>query len=82
LLSNFVFNRRWTFQHSGPIARSFTLFLAVHAVAYILNLSLVLSLIDFNVNSYLAQVLGAPAYAALTYIGLRYLVFGTGRPGG
>lgn len=75
LTLSFLLNRRWTFRHSGALGRSVPTFLLVQAVAYFLNLYCVLMLIDWGVNSFLAQALGIPPYTIMSYLGSRYLVF-------
>lgn len=75
LLLSFSLNRRWTFRHDGSIARALPAFLGVQTVAYLLNLVCVLSLVEYGVNGYLAQVLGMPPYTLASYLGSRYLVF-------
>lgn len=84
LTLSFLLNRRWTFRHSGALSRSVPTFLLVQAVAYLLNLYCVLTLIDWGVNSFLAQILGIPPYTVMSYLGSRYLVFAdsAGRTGG
>jgi putative flippase GtrA len=75
LTLSFILNRRWTFRHQGSISRSLPAFLAVQALAYLLNLTCVLSLIELGVNAYLAQAMGIPPYTLASYLGSRYLVF-------
>jgi putative flippase GtrA len=66
---SFVLNRRWTFEHMGAATPALFRFLAVIAVAYVANLTAVMLAIRAGVNSYAAQALGVPVYAALTYWG-------------
>lgn len=75
LLMSFALNRQWTFKHDGSVARSLPAFLGVQIVAYLLNLSFVLFLIDFGMNSYLAQILGIPPYTLVSYFGSRHIAF-------
>lgn len=75
LLMSFALNRQWTFKHNGAVARSLPAFLGVQAVAYVLNLSCVLVLIDLGMNGYLAQISGIPPYTLVSYFGSRYVVF-------
>jgi len=83
-LLSFSLNRSWTFGHQGSAGRAFMIFLAVQAAAYGFNLVTVVGLISMGVNSYLAQTLGVPPYTAISYLGSRYLAFGsrTGVGGG
>lgn len=75
LLVSFKLNSAWTFSHDGPIGRTLTRFLAVQGVAYCLNLLCVISLIELGVDSYLAQAMGIPPYAIVSYLGSRYVAF-------
>jgi putative flippase GtrA len=76
--TSFLLNRNWTFCHSGAWLPAFARFLLVFAFAYAVNLGTVLVLIDqFAINGYAAQAFGVPAYAALFYLGSRYVAFPT-----
>lgn len=75
LMLGFSLNRRWTFQHRGPILRSLPAFLCVQAIAYLLNLACVVALINYGINDYLAQALGVPPYTLASFLGSRYFVF-------
>lgn len=75
LMLGFGLNRRWTFRHSGPVLRSLPAFLVVQAIAYSLNLTCVMALIDCGINNYLAQTLGIPPYTLASFLGSRYFVF-------
>ena len=76
LAVSFLLNRGWTFQHSGAVLPALARFLAVFALAYLLNLATVLVAIhSFGVNSYLAQAIGMPVYTVFFYIGSRYFAF-------
>jgi putative flippase GtrA len=76
LITSFFLNRTWTFRHSGALLPAAIRFLLVFALAYLINIGVVLILIhQFDVNSYLAQALGVPPYTAIFYIGSRYFAF-------
>lgn len=76
LINSFLWNRKWTFSHSGDTAGTILRFVVVFLVAYAANLSAVLLLIHvFSVNAYLAQALATAPYTALFYLGSRYFVF-------
>ena len=76
LAVSFLLNRGWTFEHSGAVLPALARFLAVFALAYLLNLATVLVAIhSFGVNSYLAQALGIAPYTVFFYLGSRYFAF-------
>jgi putative flippase GtrA len=76
VLLGFVLNKRWTFEHEGGYARSFTCYLMVLALAYAANIATVLFAIDvLHLNSYVAQALGIVPYALTGYLGGRWFAF-------
>jgi putative flippase GtrA len=76
LAASFLFNRNWTFHHSGAWLPALARFLFVFAVAYAVNLGTVLVLLkQFGMNGYAAQAFGIPPYTALFYLGSRYVSF-------
>lgn len=84
LLTSFSLNRSWTFRHNGPVFRAIVSFLIAQSVAYSLNLTCVLGMIEYGIDSYLAQALGMPPYMVVSYLGTRYFAFSPGkksRPG-
>ena len=76
LALSFVLNRGWTFEHSGPILPAFLRFVCIFAVAYLVNLAIVMASIRvFGVNAYLAHAIGIAPYTVLFYLGSRYFAF-------
>ncbi len=76
LILSFVLNRSWTFAHSDAAVRTFPRWLAVAAVAYLVNLGVVLAGHRLlGVNPYLAQPLGIGVYTAIMFFGSRHFVF-------
>lgn len=76
IILSFVLNKKWTFQHDGPVLSTFVRFIIVIGLAYLANLAVVLGTIYiFNINSYIAQALGIPLYTAVAYIGSRWYVY-------
>lgn len=45
-MQTFIFNKRWTFAHRGFLQASFFKYVAVYSVAYLLNLTALLVLVD------------------------------------
>lgn len=71
-----VVNARWTFGYEESLGPAAVKYAALILCAYLINLSVVHAAIDgLGVNSYLAQALGVPPYAILTYMGAKYWVF-------
>jgi putative flippase GtrA len=76
LVLSFVLNRLWTFSDQGAISRTFPRWLALAAVAYLVNLALVVAAHRVGgLNPYLAQPIGIAAYTAIMFIGSRALIF-------
>jgi putative flippase GtrA len=78
LALSFVLNKRWTFGFSGDALPSLVRFLSVFAVAYLANLTMVLSSIAaLGVDPYWAQALGVIPYTLIFYAGSRWYAFPT-----
>lgn len=76
LLLSFKLNTKWTFRYGGRLLPAFYKFSVVIAMAYLLNLGIVLTAIQFmTINSYIAQALGIVPYTIVSFLGLRYFVF-------
>jgi putative flippase GtrA len=76
LINSFLWNRNWTFSHSGSTVRTMARFVLVFAVAYLGNLVVMLTLISrFHLNTYLANALATIPYTVTFYLGSRYFVF-------
>ena len=76
LTVSFVLNKSWTFNHKGEILASAVRFLGVFAVAYTINLTIVLALIDWaQVNAYLAHALGMPCYTVAFFLLSKHFAF-------
>lgn len=80
LAIGFALNGAWTFGYRGPRGPALLRFLAVTAVAYGMNLLVVIAAIEvLGLNGYLAQALGIPPYAAVSYLGSKYVAFAPSR---
>jgi putative flippase GtrA len=76
LVLSFWLNRTWTFGHRGDRWSAMGRFLLVFAVAYVLNLAVVLLLVrSLQLNSYLSQILGVVPYTLFSYFATRHVVF-------
>lgn len=76
LTNSFLWNRRWTFSHSGRIGIAAARFFLVFIVAYAVNLSVALTCIHIlSINSYLAHAVATVPYTVIFYLGSRYFVF-------
>ena len=72
----FVFNRKWTFEHSGVTHWAFVRYLSAYAACYLLNLALLDILADRMHFPHQAVQAGAIIInAALLFIVQRYWVF-------
>ena len=77
---SFALNRSWTFAHNGPILHSALQWALVIAVAYAVNISLVVAVHEyFGVDRYLSQAFGVLAYTGLSFLGGRFYAFSPGR---
>ena len=73
---SFVLNRSWTFEHRGSWRSGLARWLAVVAVAYGLNIAIVVALHqDLWMNAYAAQLGGIVAYTASSFFAARFFVF-------
>jgi len=73
---SFLLNRIWTFNSNRPVAHVLPKYLLVVAIAYLLNLGVVLVAISyFFTNPYFAQLLGVGIYTVCTFSGCRWFVF-------
>jgi putative flippase GtrA len=76
LLLGFAWNKRWTFEWSGPAAGALGRYLLVLLAAYLANLCVtMLALRVMHVDSYLAQAAGVLPYAITGYLGSRFFAF-------
>jgi putative flippase GtrA len=76
LTNSFIWNRRWTFSHSGGIASSLPKFVVVFLFAYAANLAVALALIRQGAfSSYVAHAVATIPYTVIFYLGSRYFVF-------
>lgn len=76
LTVSFLLNKTWTFRDKSPMMTAGLRFLKVFAIAYALNLVIVLGCIHWlNMNSYLAQALGVPPYTIAFYLLCKYYSF-------
>jgi putative flippase GtrA len=84
LCVSYLLNARWTFSFRGSLASRAPHYALVIAVAYLVNLAAVsCALYGLHLNSYLAQAVGVPLYALVTYFGSKLFVFaGRGTPSG
>ena len=76
LAVSFLLNRTWTFNSNRPVALVFPKYLLVVAIAYPLNLGVVLVAISyFFANPYFAQLIGVGIYTVCMFFGCRWFVF-------
>ncbi len=73
---SFSLNKRWSFEHRGPVLPALARFLVVIGAAYAANLVVVLGSIHaLRVDSYAAHALGVVPYMLVGYLGSRYFAF-------
>ena len=80
-LWSFALNRRWTFEHRGPVQRSFARFALVCGLAYSVNLAvLAASRAALGADTFWPHVLGMVAYTAVGFLGSQFYAFHVQRP--
>lgn len=75
LVISFVLNRRWTFEHRGPVLARALRFAMVMLLAWLANLVVLLGLLHGGVTAALAQAAAVLPYAVVSYLGCRWWVF-------
>lgn len=76
ILVGFIANRNWTFRHSGSIGVSATLYVAMFAACYALNVAVLwlgMNILGWPVA--LAQTTAMIVYSVCFFVGCRLLVF-------
>ncbi|MGC3980091.1 MAG: GtrA family protein [Steroidobacteraceae bacterium] len=77
LVVSYLVNSRWTFQYKNALLPVLPQYLGVILLAYLVNLGCVHFCIrQLQWNSYVAQACGVLPYAGLSYVLLRWFVFG------
>lgn len=77
LVVSYVVNSRWTFRYKESLLPVLPQYALVVLVAYLANLACVyLCINQLHLDSYLAQTMGVIPYAGLSYVLLRWFVFG------
>lgn len=75
-LQTFIFNKRWTFSYCGGIRKSILRYFAAYGTCYVLNLTLLYTLVDgLGWSHMLVQGLAILLVAALLFLVQKYWVF-------
>ncbi len=78
ILLSFTLNSTWTFSYQGPQLPALGRFLLAFAIAYTVNLLVVLACIQWaGINPYLAHAVGLIPYTTTFYLVSRLFVFPT-----
>lgn len=76
VIQTFVFNKRWSFAYHGPRARAMLRYLIAYAVAYVINLSAMLVLVDVEGFAHQAvQAVMVVVIAIFLFLAQRLWVF-------
>jgi putative flippase GtrA len=76
VLGTFMFNRRWTFQHTGAASRTFWRYVMIYFAGYCFNLASLWLLVDFiGINHQLIMAALILATAALLFVAQKHWVF-------
>lgn len=77
LVVSYLVNSRWTFLYRESLLPVLPRYVLAVLVAYLTNLACVhLCIKQLHLDTYLAQTLGVIPYAGLSYVLLRWFVFG------
>jgi putative flippase GtrA len=83
LVVSFLMHRHVTFASKGDQRQEFVRFLAVFAIAYLLNLGVLLALVYWlHVGKGISQVAAGTAYVAASYLMQKFYVFGAAKRDG
>lgn len=72
---SFTLNSLFTFRTTCVNLIDFIKFIFIIILSYIINIIIVMSLINFGVNSYVSQACGVPPYTIFSYIGCKFFIF-------
>lgn len=79
ILQTFIFNKRWTFAHSGATKPSLCRYLAAYGMGYILNLVMLQVFVDrLGFAHQIVQGVAVVLVAIILFLLQRYWVFATG----
>lgn len=75
LCLSFLLNGSWTFGHSGRLGPTILRFVSVVAVAFAVNLLIVVALQRAGLPFLIAQCAGVIVYSVICFVGFRHVVF-------
>jgi putative flippase GtrA len=76
VFSNYYFNRRWTFRHSGPVIARFGRFFLVSCVGLALNVFFYTALHQWaGVGEHLSELLAIACVMPVNFIGSKFWAF-------
>ena len=76
----FFGNRRWTFDHHGPLAPAWRRFMATAALGALLGMAIVAAGVALGAHYLLAQSAATVLVLAVTFAANRHWTFGRGSP--
>lgn len=76
VISNFIFNRRWTFRHTGPVIPHFGRFFLVSCVGLALNIFCYTALHEWGgLGEHLSELLAIACVMPLNFLGSKFWAF-------
>ncbi|MCP5418085.1 MAG: GtrA family protein [Chromatiaceae bacterium] len=76
ILQTFVFNKRWTFNHTGNMSSTFVKYISAYLLGYLINILALLLLVDnWGLPHQLVQGVMIFIIAAMLFILQRYWIF-------
>ena len=81
ILQTFVFNKRWTFGHQGLLRSTFSKYVSIYSLAYILNFCALMVFVDYmGFPHQIVQGVMILCLALILFLLQRYWVFRTPEP--
>ncbi|WGS54150.1 GtrA family protein [Paraburkholderia sp. D15] len=76
IVQTFVFNKKWSFQHSGSNGSAFIRYLGAYCAAYCINLAAMMIFVDrYHISDRLVQAVMIVVVAAFMFVAQRLWVF-------
>lgn len=76
VVQTFVFNKKWSFRHSGGVSGAFIRYLIAYGLGYLVNLAVLVVLVDsFRFPHQIVQGIMILVLAVLLFLAQKYWVF-------
>lgn len=79
VIQGFIFNKKWTFSHEGHVTKTFTAYVLLYAIGYLINLAILVVFVDrLGMPHQLVQGAATLTLAGFFFLTQRFLIFRTG----